>query len=296
MNEERDELRPWRKRRVIFAVLGAALLAGLALALLRPAVSEFDPAARLVGTDEAPLPRVEPEQAGFAPDELELAARYGERFGAMALVVARNGHVVYESYAPTFDRDSLIDARAFAPELGRMALRAARDDRLPVEPMEAIRDDAGSVAQLASAIEAAAGMPYAAYVSQNIWAPLGATDAYLWRERSGDDVHAACCLFARTEDLVRVGELIVNEGVYRGEQIVSDSPGPVPERIADDHGLRLWLVPEQRIVILRTGSEPEAGSDWDEERIPALIAGAAANRASLQGSREMADPAMFAPH
>lgn len=297
MNDRIDDLAPWRRRRVLLVVGGAALAAALALALLRPAVSEFDPEARLAGANEALLPRISPEEAGLVSDELELAARYAERFGTTALVVARNGHVVYEYYAPDFDRRSLIDARALAPALARVALRAARDDRLPIAGSTPLREDAGSAPALAHAIETAAGEPYAAYVSENVWTPLGAADAYLWRagESESGDEHAACCLHATTEDLVRLGELLVNDGLYRGEQIVSASTIPARESFAGSEGLRLWLILPERLVVLRTGSEPGTDSGWDDARIPAMMA-RAADGDGARDPREAPDPALFAPH
>ena len=149
---------------------------------------------------------------------------------------------------------------------------------------------------LAEVIQKATGMPYAQYLSQSIWRPIGAGDASLWLG-SGGLPHADEGFFARQGDWLRVAELLLHNGNYQGNEVII--PRWVPQMlqpsqtnpgygsyvrlggarpsayatddvlVVDGHGSRLWLVPSLEIAILRTGGP--VGRDWDDGRIPNLI-------------------------
>ena len=160
---------------------------------------------------------------------------------------------------------------------------------------------------LALVLERATHQRYASYLSQAVWRRVGAADAWLWLDRPGGTPHADCCMIARQGDWIRIGELLVKDGDYRGEEVIR--PGWVtlmraPAKADPDYGAfvrlgtdtatgaqpyaahdvfvvegaggnRLWLVPSLQIAILCTG--PSAGRDagWDDARIPNLIIRAA---------------------
>jgi CubicO group peptidase (beta-lactamase class C family) len=156
---------------------------------------------------------------------------------------------------------------------------------------------------LALVIERATRQRYAGYLSQALWRRIGAGDAWLWLDRPGGAAHADCCMVARQGDWIRVGELLLKEGNYRGDEVMR--PGWVtlmrtPARTDPDYGAyvrlgarpapgqesyatrdvfvvegtggnRLWLVPSLALTILCTG--PTAGRDaaWSDSQIPNLI-------------------------
>jgi CubicO group peptidase (beta-lactamase class C family) len=66
-------------------------------------------------------------------------------------------------------------------------------------------------------LERATGIPYAQYLSEKIWQPLGGSDAFVWLDREGGAAKTSCCLFATARDWARVGQLILDRG-RRGEQ------------------------------------------------------------------------------
>lgn len=70
-------------------------------------------------------------------------------------------------------------------------------------------------------IEAATGMPYGQYLSQRLWQRIGARDARLWMDRDGGSPRGFCCLQASADDWLRVGELIRNQGRWRGRQVIA---------------------------------------------------------------------------
>ena len=156
---------------------------------------------------------------------------------------------------------------------------------------------------LALVIERATGKRYAAYLSENLWKRLGAGDAWLWLDRAGGTAHADCCLLARQGDWIRIAEMLLKDGNYRGDEVIR--PGWVAQMLvpakgnanygsyirlgagnvagAESYatndvflvdgggGNRLWLVPSLQMAILRTGGSPPRGVDWDDAHIPNLI-------------------------
>jgi CubicO group peptidase (beta-lactamase class C family) len=155
---------------------------------------------------------------------------------------------------------------------------------------------------LSLALERASGQRYAAYLSQALWRRIGASDAWLYLDRAGGAAHAGCCLLARQGDWMRVAELMVADGNYRGTEIVRPgwvkamrTPAPAdhdygsyvrlsaaaaggkqPWMAADtfalenEGGHRLWLIPSLQLAIFCSASAPRA-ADFDDSRIPNLI-------------------------
>ena len=160
---------------------------------------------------------------------------------------------------------------------------------------------------LALVIERATGQRYASYLSQALWRRIGAADAWLRLDRPGGNVRADCCMLAHQGDWIRIGQLLVHDGNYRGDEVLrpgwitlmrtpaqSDprygaylrvrwTPVPGQEALAardvfaveGEGGNRLWLVPSLQIAILCTG--PAGGRDvaWDDSRLPNLVIRAA---------------------
>jgi len=167
---------------------------------------------------------------------------------------------------------------------------------------------------LALVLQSATRERYASYVSQSIWRPIGAGDAWLWLAHPGGSAHADCCLISRQGDWIRIGELLLRDGNYRGDELMR--PGWIavmrsPARSDQDSGMflrlgsrpapgqesyaardvfvaggpdgnRLWVVPSMGIVILRTGTAVQAAGGWDEARIPNLV---------IRGARDYLPPA-----
>jgi CubicO group peptidase (beta-lactamase class C family) len=160
---------------------------------------------------------------------------------------------------------------------------------------------------LALVIERATHQRYASYLSQAVWRRVGAADAWLWLDRPGGAAHADCCMIARQGDWIRVGELLLKDGNYRGEEVIR--PGWValmraPSKADPDYGAfvqlathtapggepyvardvfvvegaggnRLWVVPSLQIAILCTGAPAGRDAAWDDARIPNLVIRAA---------------------
>ena len=103
-------------------------------------------------------------------------------------------------------------------------------------------------------LERASGRRYADYLSEAIWRPIGADDAYVWLDRDGGRPHFNAALFARAEDWLRLGVMIAQNGAFDGEQVVPASwINAMAEPSAANPGYGMvWLaepyVPERRLA------------------------------------------------
>jgi CubicO group peptidase (beta-lactamase class C family) len=162
--------------------------------------------------------------------------------------------------------------------------------------------------QLAALIvERATHMRFAEFVSQALWRRIGAADAWLWLDRGGGAPHTECCMVARQGDWLRLAELLIKDGNYRGDEVIrpgwvahmlvpahgnetfgsyirvgkSNGSGAEPYATEDlfivegNGGNRLWLIPSMQMSILRMGPAPAQAADWDDARIPNAIIRAA---------------------
>lgn len=125
----------------------------------------------------------------------------------------------------------------------------------------------------------ATGRPYASYLSEAIWARIGAGDASVSLDHEGAEPHVDAGFSARQGDWLRVGELILNNGNFRGDEVLSPrwvpqllKPAPTNERygsyirlgshalpgsppyaskdvlVVEGGGNRMWLIPSLQIA------------------------------------------------
>ena len=166
-------------------------------------------------------------------------------------------------------------------------------------------------------IERATGRRFAHYLSEEIWRPMGLGTATVNVDGKYGNARTFCCMRARSEDILKIGQMMIDGGRWRGRQIVpawwigemlKPSPanpkfglhtflgwGPDEEKpaIAPAHeepyrvdgvfyflgGLSstLWMIPSQDLVIFRWGDDPP---DWDASRVPNLVLDDLKNRAA----------------
>jgi CubicO group peptidase (beta-lactamase class C family) len=190
---------------------------------------------------------------------------------------------------------------------GTNIIAAVMSEPLGATPGTLRREQPADPQLLAAALEQAAGMRYADYVSRVLWRRLGAADAWLWLDRPGGAARADCCMLARLGDWIRVGQLMVSNGRYRGAELMR--PGWValmrsPARADADYGAfvrvgarieggsepyaapdlfvleggggsRMWMMPALQLVVLLIGSGESVETSWDDPRIPNAVARAA---------------------
>jgi CubicO group peptidase (beta-lactamase class C family) len=191
--------------------------------------------------------------------------------------------------------------------LGEDIIAAALAEPLAAKPGSVWVEQSADPQLAALVVERATGMRYAEFVSQAIWGRIGAADAWLWLDHPGGAPHTECCMMARQGDWLRLAELLIKDGNYRGDEVIHpgwiarmlvpaegnetfgsyirvgkiNPTGTEPYATEDlfivegNGGNRLWLIPSMQMSILRMGPAPQHAADWDDTRIPnAIIRGA----------------------
>lgn len=203
--------------------------------------------------------------------------------------------------APAASRSPWSDA--MRARFGTDVAQAALGEALLGQPGSTWEPQSADPQLLALVLEQATGERYASYLSQALWGRIGAADAWLWLDRPGGAAHADCCMLARQGDWIRVAELMLHDGNYRGAEVIHPGwvrlmrtpahsnadygmyvrlgahvpPGSEPYAAADTclvdggGGNRLWLVPSMQIAVLRMGGMPRGVRVQEEARLPNLV-------------------------
>ena len=223
-------------------------------------------------------PRSTPVDEGFEPAALQEATTQARLAGARALVVRRHGHVVLTSFAEGIGENTEMaggdfSALPLALVLGTQVESAQLDVQKAMSELKqalpgggrkassnpwstATRTELGipDTSRLPASL-AALNLPEA--ISERVWQSLHAADAYLWG-RSPQALRVDCCMVARMEDWLRLGDLLLQQGSFEGERVVSASW--VRRLLAGDgHGrlAPIWVDPARAF----TGDEPPAARE-----------------------------------
>lgn len=112
----------------------------------------------------------------------------------------------------------------------------------------------GNTQLLAMLLEKACGMTVSEYASKKLWKPIGAKKSALWSVDNPDGIEKAyCCFNSNARDFARIGQLILNEGMYDDIQVVSKAYLDSATRAAtylkndegnsvDFYGYQFWIV------------------------------------------------------
>jgi len=241
------------------------------------------------------LPPLAPQDAKLEPAALEAAALIARDAGSDALLIARNGHLLFERYWHDTAFATPVAAGAWQGVIDDLLVGALVNDRKPI--------DTGALPSR-EAIEQAAGSGFAAYLSKRLWRPIGAADAML-----------APDLLAAQGDWIRIGEILANDGVYQGEEIVPpgwaqrllarravpvDAAGATPDRgayrLPGAGGACLWIVPTLRLIVLRTAGQALAErASPDATILDAVIRGVIDRPRAAGADGGEPDPSVFVP-
>jgi CubicO group peptidase (beta-lactamase class C family) len=81
----------------------------------------------------------------------------------------------------------------------------------------------GGVILLGAAVERAVGQDLYVFARENLWTPLGTTGNYWLVGTPVDWVHTGGGLYMRPRDILKVGQIVIDNGRWRGQQLVSES-------------------------------------------------------------------------
>ena len=123
-------------------------------------------------------------------------------------------------------------------------------------------------------LEKATGKAYADYLSEKLWQPLGMAHSLVYVDRKNGHAMQSCCLISRPMDWAKLAQLILDNGRFNGERIVSASwihKMTAPGRGANSFGFQIWLgdsyIDYSGATVFETGSfmvpasEPFAAND-----------------------------------
>ena len=146
----------------------------------------------------------------------------------------------------------------------------------------------GNTQVLAFVLKNATGMNVSDYASEKLWKPLGAKNDALWCLDKKDGMEKAyCCFNSNARDFARIGQLILDKGMFDDVEIISkkyidEATTPntdlVTDRgqIVDFYGFQFWIlqnkgykipfargilgqyifiIPEKNAVVVRLGKE-----------------------------------------
>ena len=126
------------------------------------------------------------------------------------------------------------------------------------------------------------------YLSQKLWQPLGLADASWSLDRpraQGGMEMAYCCVHSRARDMLRIGQLLLQNGQWNGQQLLpanfvqnitqpngyvryyghslwTDPDAPEPFYFMQGHlGQYVIVIPSKQLVVLRTGQYRTKATD-----------------------------------
>ncbi len=198
---------------------------------------------RIAGVGEvAAVTRADAASELVLEEALQAAETEAMQQQVKAFIVHRRGHRVFEYFAAGISGASEIDGGELATAVLQLALH---------QPADAAADTAA----------------IARHVSERIWLPLRAADA--WLVDAGQAGPGQCCIEAQLDDWLRVADLVNGLGAYQGERVVApdavrglleglqlqwagDESFLARDGIAFDlaDGARLWLAPRRGLTML----------------------------------------------
>jgi CubicO group peptidase (beta-lactamase class C family) len=75
---------------------------------------------------------------------------------------------------------------------------------------------------VALVIEKATGRTYAEFLATEVFKPLGAYGGTIWLNRPDGVAHSGCCMQIPAEDFLRLGILLMQDGVWNGQRLLPE--------------------------------------------------------------------------
>ena len=106
---------------------------------------------------------------------------------------------------------------------GKDIVAQTRRIRQNSEPGKQFYYQSGVTQILGLILETVTGKSLSDYASEKLWTPIGAEHDAFWSLDHKDGFEKAyCCFNSNARDFARLGQLVLNRGKWRGEQLLSD--------------------------------------------------------------------------
>jgi CubicO group peptidase (beta-lactamase class C family) len=161
--------------------------------------------------------------------------------------------------------EAYADPLSITTELyyGSDAYKTATGVNMVDQPGALHRYKSGDTQLLGLVIEKATQKSLSAYAAEKLWHPIGAEHPALWStDHTGGHVKAYCCFNSNARDFARIGQLMLDSGRWKGQEIISPeyfsksvTPCVIPDdsgRPCDYYGYQWWIYPgKERIFYAR---------------------------------------------
>lgn len=144
-----------------------------------------------------------------------------------------------QSFSP--ERDDILNRAYLHPRHDEVIIN---DYPITDEPGTRYEYSNANAELIAPLIERATGQRYAAYLGQELLQPIGAAGGTVWVNRPGGMAHSGCCLLLPAQSWLRLGMLVLGDGVWDGERLLPDGfveEMRAPSRGNPHYGMGLWL-------------------------------------------------------
>ena len=134
------------------------------------------------------------------------------------------------------------------------------DQPMNAEPGEEFYYCDGSANLVSAILQEAVGMPLYTFANQYLYTPLG-IDEIFWHQLGGGYYNGSTGVFIRPEDFAKIGSLLLADGNWQGEQIVSSewidasTTKYVEGTFSDWYGYYWWVDNEGYISAFGLGSQ-----------------------------------------
>ena len=165
-----------------------------------------------IAIDEGKIKSVDQKVGDFIP---EFAIEPNDVLTIKDLLTMSSGLDWDEAYSSPF---SITTQAYYGTDLDGLV----KDLKVIEEPGVLWKYLSGNTQLLAFILKKATGMNMADYASEKLWKPLGAQNDALWCiDKKGGMEKAYCCFNSNARDFARIGQLIINGGMFDDIEIIS---------------------------------------------------------------------------
>ena len=205
-----------------------------------------------IALEEGSAPPLDAPIVDSFPEYKDLAADPDRRRMTVADALTMRLGLVWNESLPYDDPNNSEIAMEYSSDRYRFVL----DRPFAIEPGTQWQYNGGATALLAELIARGSGKPLFEFAREKLFAPLGITDVE-WVKGLDGKAAAASGLRMRPRDVAKVGQILLDQGQWKGKQLVPEdwlAESFKPRARVDDileYGYQWWL-----------GTSPVTGKPW----------------------------------